>query len=264
MRILIQISVVFTRIREEIEMSMKERESTLNFSINDRILLFFDRWLVRRNTKHWMPLKRSLRSLYRVHIVLIQLHLLKEKFHWRFDRKKKNLHLGINEADDERIFVHDSLEVLISGGMVDCLTIGGDLGFGGGYWWAVEDTGFGCCTTELGLGLDDMIIPSRLLNDLFVECNETFEGGGGVGVDIGGLFIVGGGTTIDSIGLLTDDGCVLINWLRAGTSSSMMFDGGRWDSDTDDIWRCSKIFIGTDGSELFTDNLLVDFESSST
>ena len=59
-----------------------------------------------------------------------------------------------------------------------------------------------------------MIIPSRLLNDLFVGRNGIFEGGG-VDVDIGGLVIVGGGATIGSIGLLTDNaddgGCMLIN-----------------------------------------------------
>lgn len=54
-----------------------------------------------------------------------------------------------------------------------------------------------------------MIIPSRLLKDLFEQRNGTFAGV--IGADIGGSMVVvsgggcGGGTTIGSIGLPTDD-----------------------------------------------------------
>lgn len=40
--------------------------------------------------------------------------------------------MGINEVE-EMVFVYDSLEFFINGGMVGCLARIGDLGFGGGY-----------------------------------------------------------------------------------------------------------------------------------
>ncbi len=153
----------------------------------------------------------------------------------------------------------------INGEIVRCLTITGDFDFGGKYWWA-DGIGFDSCATEFCVWFDGIIIPSRLLKDLFEERKGTFVVD--IGVCIGWLTVVCGITGGGSTGLFTGstDGCVFVKWLRAETSSSTIFDEGIWESDVDDtwdIWRFTWVFVGNEGSGLFEDSLPVDWHSSS-
>lgn len=149
--------------------------------------------------------------------------------------------------------------LLFTGETIDRVMWTGDFGFGGKYWWATGTT-FGCW-------LDDAIMPSRLLKDLFVERT------GAAFTDATGGEIIGweitGGTSIGFVLKGIGDDWLFRSWVNAGTSSSTMFVEGKRElvvddeEDNWDIWRLILFNDNNGGWEFVGGDLWFDWDSSS-